>query len=341
MKKRAIDYKALHGVVSISGGVGVGKTSAALGTGAAPERTALLDWDGKSPGIELGFYKSFSEMQVNGNELQMAEKAVETIVLLSQSDKYDVVILDAWEWFTKALPSYVFKHQNSLRTRWSPNGRFATMQKQAFAKEYEASLLALLQRSARMVIVVNHLTDQYIDDVRTGRQVPNSSWRLNQVAGFRLWLRQNAHHPCPIGLVVKNVAMRQFDKNRGVIMSVNALPKRLSTEAVPGSGGYVSIWDIITHYIENPIGTRPPLPYETPSEFEDALITGTLTADEMDAMKTAKALKLAEASEGLRERVALLLESEITNPVQILEEVKVDFPMAEFPEIVRLIGELS
>jgi hypothetical protein len=80
-----------------------------------------------------------------------------------------------------------------------------------------------------------------------------------------------------VGIVLKPLGTIRAN-DEGYLEPVNVLPHKI----VPCT------WEQIHHYIENPMGTRPPTEDEMPSTFERKnLIEGAYTEDQRNAMKLA------------------------------------------------------
>lgn len=303
----------LKGLVVIGGEVGVGKTSMALTSGASLERTLYFSWDVKPPGIPLpseNFYDFMSILQA-GNELDMAEE-VNAAMAKIEPGQYDVIICDAWEHFFSSMIAYIMAHQGDLRYHFFGGGKEKQMQVYGYRKVYESAVLASIQKKVPLVFVINHLDYLYIDSVKTTKKVPKTSQSLVKNASMRVYLQKNKRleedgymHPAPAALVLKdhNRAVYNDELKRWEFPRI--LPPRMDVRCLPKwrEREYISFWDMFYHYLENPVGNRNLVSYETPDELEKSIMHETLTPQEKEAYEAAQRMAMVTQNEALTDAI--------------------------------------
>jgi len=321
----------ITGLIHVTGEHDVGKTSFALECGADPSRICFFDSDVKgrstveqlrNAGVEFGAYHDLVKLDVGMRELEFHAACMKLIDGI-QPGQYDAIIWDTWTRFAKTYHPYVLEHPSEFKLKWNPMGPIKGAQQWKEAQWYEAQTLNHLQTLAPIVIIVTHLKDFYLNDAKTGKQVPDASRTLARVPRFRIWLRHNPNSPVPIGLVLKRLDTK-LSTPRG-LRTVSILPRKI----VPREDD-ASLWDTIGEYFENPVGLRKPTLEETPNEFELSILDGTLTTGQrhtLHLMLKANAVSQEEVeSEELdTERIAELV-AEGKTPLQIAQELGVDIP---------------
>jgi hypothetical protein len=326
----------IKGTIQITGVSGVGKTTFAVESGVPFERIAFLSWDVKTPPYEslLGAYRNFNAdilPFVAGNKVDPHMKAVANAIDFINSLKqgqYDVIILDAWESFQKALSLYVSKHMHQFRREFhASSGRIRIAEEKGYGAVVEAGLFAYLQSVANTVFVVNHVKQKWENNVRTDKLLPVNSTAVIQKTVARFWLVETDGHPCPSALVVKNHASYKYIKGKGV-RTLKMFPDKISPKSLPGYEDmeYVSLWDVISHYIENPVGTRDLGQHESLSSSERRLISDAIVTSftEDDAEENRK-----EAAEsGMMGDAALVkrVKESSKSSVMLMKELKPEYP---------------
>lgn len=299
----------IEGIINISGPVGVGKSAMAYEYGASPERTIVCDWDEKRPGIDGIEYHDFMHILWDGgNDLDMGE-AAQKIFHDIEPGKFEVLVLDGWEKFVKTLAPFVKKHADSLRDEWPGGGKWKQLSIYGYTNTLEAAILGGLQKRVPLIFVINHLDYMYINDVRTTKKVPNTRRAVIERSRVRLFLGKNSRisHPCPSALVLKGLSMPTWNEEKSRYEMLNVLPPRLDVRCLPNwkDEDYISVWDIIRHYQENPVLSRDLEEWETLDAFETAQVRETLTEDEQEAHDWAKKLALvsqdAELNNAIKE----------------------------------------
>jgi len=272
------------GVWLITGEHGVGKTSLGL-EAVSPRKTLFVDDDlkGKATvaqvrrdGIEFGKYVSFINETSKMKALETHMCGLEIIKSIKE-DQYDSIIWDTWTRFASTCHAYVTSYPERFRDndKWAAMGKIRAGEEYKEARLYEAELIAELQRKAKLVILVSHLKNQYLNNAPTGKQIPAISKAVDRVCNVRLWLRYNAKSNVPIGLVLKNMDRKIYDEERDVLRTVQILPTKITP--LPEEK---SLWDSINRYYDNPAGLRASTPDEIPDDFESSIVQGTLTEDQ-------------------------------------------------------------
>lgn len=291
-----------NGTVLFTGEHGVGKTSLAL-EGKDPRRIKFVDDDLKGRAtinqlkqdeIEFGSYVDFIELTRGKKRLEIHNEGIKLIRAIKPGE-FDAVVWDTWTRFAETFHSYVQANPDEFRARdgWAAMGKIRSGEEYKEARAYEANIIAELQAKVPLVILISHLKNHYVNNARTGKQIPAVSPAVERVCSLRMWLRHNPSGTTPIGLVLKNIDRKVLVDGR--LRTVQMLPKKITPQA-----GESSLWDSIERYYNDPIGMRPPLPHEIPNEFEMSLITGTLTQDQrLSWLHELQARKDEEAEEEL------------------------------------------
>jgi len=275
------------GVWLVTGEHGVGKTSLGL-EAVSPSKTLFVDDDLKGEatvaqvrrdGIKFGRYVSFINETAKMKALETHMRGLEIIESIEE-DQYDSIIWDTWTRFASTCHAYVTTYPEKFRDndKWAAMGKIRSGEEYKEARLYEAELIAELQRKAKLVILVSHLKNQYLNNAPTGKQIPAISKAVARVCNVRLWLRYNAKSNVPIGLVLKNMdrkVITAVDEEHNVLRTVQILPTKITP--LPEEK---SLWDSINRYYDAPAGLRAPTPDEIPDDFESSIVQGTLTEDQ-------------------------------------------------------------
>lgn len=279
--------KVLKGIYQVTGETGVGKTSFALGRpDVRPQEIAVFNFDVKPyPDLPYKHYGSYLHILQDITKSKPEHALVEAVLNDFKSIKgAKVVIMDSWEIFAKSWTSYFLERAGKYK-QVIGGGTFAQMSKLGHAPKVEVSMLdeLMTQLGVETIFIINHLQDEYESPdgsdkgVKTGRKVPEASKRLEQKSSGRFWLKHNPEHSCPIAVVLKDPGSHTYIEGRGIVPA-RLFPDRLSPRALGDIAGKdVSIWDIITHYLNDPVGSRVLYDFEqaTPDEF--AMMSGSLT----------------------------------------------------------------
>ncbi len=285
------ELKHLRGIISISGEIGSGKTAMALGLpGVRPEEMVLFNFDVKEvniPGLKV---HSFLGEQYGGTELDMATSVHKAFQEIEKGNT-KVLILDAFEHFSGSLFTWVDKYQAQMRAKWFGTGTWKNKQVLGHAKIYESALLENLQKHVDVIFVINHMDYFYENDVQSTRKVPKISKAVDKIslAQFVLVHNHRVDHPAPAVLVTKPLPWRMYNEETGRVESLNVLPRRLDVRCLPDwkERSYISVWDMVEHYIQNPVLNREALDYEILDEEERGFLIDTMTPQEREQLKVA------------------------------------------------------
>lgn len=276
--------RQLEGILHITGSHDTGKTTFALECGASPDKIAFFDDDVKGRAtvddlkkakVEFGAYYDLAELGKKCTLLNLHEKIMNVINDIKPG-QFDAIIWDTWTRFAKTCRYYVQAHPNEFRNpnEWAAQGRIKGAEMNQEGTLYEARIASDLARLTRTVVLVTHLKDQYLNNVKTEKKIPACSKTLARIARFRLWLRQNPNgSPVPVGLFLK-----RFDRKEATdegLRTVCVVPRKITPQLEERS-----LWDTIWRYWETPVGNRPPLADEIPNEYELSILDGTLTPDQ-------------------------------------------------------------
>lgn len=331
------DLKKKRGVWAFTGEIGVGKTLAALGVGVNPKNIALFNFDAKHPDFpveEFGFYRAYTSLldpEKNGGKLNVANEVLSDLEKIPAN--IELIVFDVFELFGDSLRDYVMKNSGKLNVEWSAMGKFAVMQKINYAKTLQSVVLEKATQKAGVVIVTTHLKDTYEDNLRTGTKEPAVPDAVKKVVRGFFWLRTNSEHPMPLALTVKNVSSVELDKKTFRMRPVNVFPPRLSHKAIKRSGA-ISIWDVIDHYLENPVGTKDLEEYERATEFEEGMISGTMTEEQKQALNERRQLMLQQEEVEMSSAIKALLNEDV-EPKHVVEQLKADFPNISVVDVMK------
>lgn len=356
-QKQKTSNLLITGIVQVTGPHDTGKTRFALECGADPAKIAFIDDDikgrstveqARKDGTEFGFYADFVE-QCKGKSLLEIHKAG-LVLVKSLPNNLDAIVWDTWTRFAGTFKAYVTANTNEFRApkEWPAIAQMKGATQWQEAQLYEARILSELLNKAKLVVLVTHLKDHYgINDKKTGRLIPASSRTLGRVPVMRLWLLHTPGSPVPSALVLKRINRNKFVKGKG-LRTVNILPRKI----VPFLGGEKrladeSLWDTIGWYYNNPMGNRKPLPHETPTVEELAILDGVLTKEQQQTLRWSLQIAAAELEESgaaelqaeradLKDKVLTLLDRG-KKPGPIAKKLGLKVP--EVKAIIRQIQE--
>lgn len=272
----------ITGLVHVMGEPDTGKTTFALTTGYPIDEVAFIDDDIKGQTIaqsitsqnkKFALYRNLVKESAGMRETEMHELGLRIIEELEKR-KPSVVVWDTWTRFENTLQPCVARNPQAFRESYSPRGTIKGAEIWKASFDYETQLIDRLLNCAQMVILTTHLKEQSINEVRTGKEIPDAKKPLIQKSSFRIWLRHNPDSPAPIGLVLKRLSKVQVNAD-GEMEVVSVLPRRIA----PGT------WKNIKRYWDEPVGDRPLTNDEKPNEFELSILDGVLTADQKDVLR--------------------------------------------------------
>jgi len=272
------------GVLLVTGEHGVGKTSFGL-EAVSPSKTLFVDDDLKGgatvdqvrrDNIKFGHYINLIDETSKMKALETHMHGLKIIESIKEG-QYDAVIWDTWTRFASTCHAYVTTYPEKFRDndKWAAMGKIRSGEEYKEAGLYEAELIAELQRKAKLVILISHLKNQYLNNAPTGKEIPAVSKAVARICNARLWLRHNPKSSVPIGLVLKNMDRKVYDEERDVLRTVQILPTKITPLEHEKS-----LWDSINRYYDAPAGLRAPTHDEIPDDFESSIVQGTLTEDQ-------------------------------------------------------------
>lgn len=344
-------YEAFNGILTISGEKGVGKTSMALGFPADYSKAVFFNFDEKPlGGVEKGFlfYRNYFPMladldsssgKAENNMLSAFLADVES--LIAKKEKPSVIIVDSVERVLAAFLPYVLKHSAQMK-EFIGAGVWAQRSKIGHAKVFSTAFFSKIRDSFGCpVILIAHLDNKYIDDIAVGKE-PKLNEIMNQKSLFSVWLMHNSGSPVPNGLVIKRIH-KTIPTEFG-LRQVSVLPPKLTHSALSDyfEREFVSVWDIIAHYWENPTSLRELEDYEKLDEEEFALVSESLTETQKSILKV-KAQKgaLSETDEMIVEGI---VSENIEKPLPvIIAKVKSEFGDQDIPKsaIENIVSKLK
>ena len=242
-------------------------------------------------------------------------------------------MFDIWESFGDSLRDYVAKNHAKMNVSWSPSGKYAAMQRIAYSKTLQSVILEKATQTAGIVIITTHLKHMYQDDMKLELKEPAVPDEVKKTMRGFFWLRTNSEHPMPLALTVKNVSSVEVDKKTFRMRPVNVFPPKLSHKAIKRAGA-MSVWDVIDYYLENPVGTRDLEEYERATEFEEGMISGTLTEDQKQALNERRQLMLQQEEVEMSSAIKALLNEDV-EPKSIVEQLKGDFPNISVVDVMK------
>lgn len=272
------------GLIHVTGEHDTGKTLFSLSCGAQPERIAFFDDDIKgrntvnqlkTQGYKFGQYVDLVEVFRDKREVEINEAGMKLINAI-EKDQFDCVVWDTWTRFESSFYAVVQKNPSKYKEFYAPMGKIKAGEMWQVSFALEAAVIDSLLAKVPLVILTTHLKDDYINDKKTGRQIPDGKKTLNQKSNFRVWLRHNPSGPAPIGLVLKRPVKISVDDKLGIV-PVNILPRKMNP----------CTWPEIIRYWNNPVGDRPLSDDEKLNEFELSILDGTLTADQKNILRLA------------------------------------------------------
>jgi|SRR3990172_572247 len=269
----------ITGLINVTGEPDTGKTTFALTSGAAPERTAFIDDDvkGKSiveeiraSGRQFGFYRNLVQEGEGMRELVFHNHCLSIIDSIDPG-KYDVIVWDTWTRFENTFKPVVESAPSRFRQFYSAMGQIKGAEQWIASFDYEAAMLAKLVNLAPLVIVTSHLKK---DQTRV-RDIAESKKPLIQKSRMRVWLRHSPDTPQPIGLMLKRLS--KMDLAGDEMTPINVTHRKVKQLT----------WKRLIELWNNPVGNSKPNEDEQLNEYELSILDGVLTRDQKEALKLA------------------------------------------------------
>ncbi|MCE5209002.1 MAG: ATP-binding protein [Chloroflexi bacterium] len=317
-------------ITIVTGGYGVGKSTFALGTGATPERTLVVDFEKSQSAFAKQLPLDYIDMQAvmaNGypKGYKMLDLYTSVVVKidekLTERGKYDVLILDNASPLEDAILAYVERNPAEFG---HTSGQYNSMSglKWGDVKAKYAQLLTRWGSKVGMIFIVVHLRDKWTGNTvqkdMYGKPVqePKGKETLDQLSSLFVWLEHG-----PMSIPAAKVLKCRID--RKVYVSDTEYPP----EGVPadylaelnGEPGIVSVpvlplrlpkctWPAIREYMRNPADLVNPKPGESLTEKE---------LSEDDRLKLRAIISHNESEVANVERMKL----EAAKPIQVVQPV--------------------
>jgi hypothetical protein len=322
----------LHGLIHVYGPDGVGKTSLALTTGADLAKSVFIDDDSSKSKDKTTKWKEYVDLMAatkGKNEIQLFDFVSKKIESYADNS-LDLIVFDNMKRVFDAAHSYLLTNKQSYRQIMRGSGEiiggleWREVREHVLPKLYSAML-----SKAKLVIVITHEKEQSKDGVKTGQMEAAADKSLRKAASpiIRLTLDKDGS-PVPVGLVIKNIGIISAD---GEIVRV--LPPKIKN----------CTWKTIRNYLEKPVGNGD-LPEDMmPDEFEQALITGSLTKEQQRQYEFNKRMALLRVNEELTNAVQSLINEGVTAPPMILKQLKeqgIEADMNAVNNIIKAMNEV-
>ena len=293
---------ATNGLIFVTGEKGVGKTSFALGYPTVPKKIAFFNFDEKPlGGIEKSFHSyhtyfhMLADIDIKGaknkekaDNVMLDKFLADTEDLVKSKNKPELIIIDSAERLLSAFLPFVVKHSKHMKDfAGGGSGKWSARNKIGYAKVFSTAFLAKLREdTGATIILISHLGSKYVKDVAVGK-TPMTNEILSQKSVLSVWLMHSEDSPVPNALVLKRIDKKVVTPKG--IRQISVLPTKISHESLPSYGEeeHVSVWDIIYHYWDNPVGLRELTGFEQLTSEEFALISDTLTETQKNQLKVA------------------------------------------------------
>lgn len=267
------------GIVHVTGSKGSGKTTLCLQV-APLKQIALFHSDVKYPGIDPKEFGLFVDLQKlsEGKKLFELRQAVLDKLNSIKPGQYSAIVFDTWPRIGEAFRNWIIAHPNEIREKdafvMRHNAQVVGSQTWKDAYEYEAHIIWKIHSLTGngFLGLITHTKEESQGGAKTGRDIPDASRILYQVANWQVWLIRNGHG---LPTVVSMKPLGEAKVKDGRYQMVNVLPDRF--DCLPDDE---SVWDAIDRYRVNPFGNRTASDDEKPNEFELSIIRGTLTKEQ-------------------------------------------------------------
>jgi len=275
-------------IVVVTGPFGVGKSTFTLGTGAAPERTLVIDFEKSQRSFAQQLPITYLDMQsLMANKFPNGYKPIhiyeETVKILDSVEpgRFDVIVLDNASMLEDGILAYV---ESNPQEFGHSLGQYTMMSglKWGDVKNKYAQLLTRWASKTHMVFVVVHLRDKWAgssvikDAFGKPVQEPKGKDTLDMLSSLFVWLELG-----PGGVPAARVLKCRIDRKVYVADPANPppeVPKRYLKE-LNGEPGVVSIpvlplrlpkctWSQIREYMRKPADLTNPKPGEMPTDAQ-------------------------------------------------------------------------
>lgn len=314
-----MDKLRLSGITHVTGSKGSGKTTLCLQV-APLKQIALFHSDVKYPGVDPKEFGLFVDVQklADGKKLFELREAILSTLQAIKPGQYSAIIFDTWPRIGEAFRNWIIAHPNEMREKdafvMRHNAQVIGAQTWKDAYEYEAHIIWKIHSLTNngFLGLITHTKEESQGGAKTGRDIPDASKTLYQVANWQVWLIRNGRG---LPTVVSMKPLGEAKVKDGKYRMVNILPDRF--DCLPEDE---SVWDAVDRYRANPFGNRTSLDDEKPNEFELSIIRGTLTKEQKQIWQAnLKAREVEESTD-------LLIEDEplTSDMVDLIRRLRVE-----------------
>lgn len=316
----------ITGLINPTGEPDSGKTTFAMTSGAAPERTIFVDDDVKGKSIvdaiesshrKFGIYHNLVKESKGMRELELHELCL-SIINEIEPNKYDVLIWDTWTRFENTFHPVVASNPNKFKQFYSAMGQIKGAEQWGAAFDYEASIIDTLLDKVPLVILTSHLKKDAMK-----REIAESKKPLIQKARMRVWLR-HSDSPIPTALMLKRLEKIEVTDD-GIIPS-NVTHRKVKNFT----------WKRLLEYWNNPVGNTLPEEDEKLNEFELSILDGVLTRDQKDALRLA--VIEAEKEQELEKQLAELTKDYPSGGVAMISAALTKYGF-DIDKVAELLGK--
>jgi hypothetical protein len=275
-------------IVVVTGGFGVGKSTFTLGTGAAPERTFVVDFEKSQKAFSEQLPIVYKDVQAimeqsypKGYKMIDLYRKVNEIMDGIEPGKYDVIVLDNASNLEDAIVAYVEANPTEFG---HSQGQYNSMSglKWGDVKSKYQQLLTRWVSKAHMIFIIVHLKDKWVgnsiqkDAFGKPVQEPKGKETLDQLSSLFVWLEAG-----PGAIPAARVLKCRLDRKVYVADPDDPpadIPAKYLAE-LNGEPGLVSVpvlplrlpkctWAAIREYMRNPADLSNPQPGELPTEAQ-------------------------------------------------------------------------
>lgn len=240
-------------------------------------------------------------------------------------DDLDVIVFDNATRFFTGGHSYIVDNFDEYRKHKRGSGAIiGAYQWKALREHHLPRFYSLLSRKAKIVFIITHEKEQTDSSgIKTGAMEPAADKSLRKGANVTIRLTRNqSGSSVPTGLVIKDITK---------IPPVRVLPSRIEQ----------CDWPTIMEYWESPVGLRDLRDDETPDEFEQSLITGSLTPEQKRVYELRMQLEMLQESQQMAEDV-IAVASGMDFPLQIkamnvVKELESAYPALTKDRVIQIL----
>jgi hypothetical protein len=289
----------LKGVIHVTGMPDSGKTTFCVTVpGVLPQDIVFFDFDGKSSDLAASleadghpflYYENTLFTQAKRKPIDVFNAVDATVTKLkAKTPHIKVCIFDNWApTMEEALREKGMSILDQISNISAGQAKAISQITWPATKRFYAQWLQSIVEWADLVFIITHTKPFQIGQVKVpGVYESRGQDVLTQLPVFRMWLlSSHANSGAPDGLVMKRIK-KTIVTPQGIEV-LNVLPPRLTP----------CTWEKIYSYMNNPVGGRPLLPGETPSQWEATLVGGELLPDQKQAIMAAMELAKSQQTE--------------------------------------------